>query len=45
VIRLDRVHAPALEREGIEAGLRVEPSREVPPTDEHAGSAVVMLRA
>jgi SAM-dependent methyltransferase len=45
VIRLDRVQVPALEREGIEAGLRVEPSRRVPPTDEHAGSAVVMLRA
>jgi SAM-dependent methyltransferase len=45
VIKLDRVRMPDLEREGIEAGLRVEPSREVPPTDEHAGSAVVVLRA
>jgi SAM-dependent methyltransferase len=45
VISLDRVRVHDLEREAIEAGLRVEPSREVPPTDEHAGSAVVMLRA
>jgi SAM-dependent methyltransferase len=45
VIRLDRVQVPDLEGEGIAAGLRVEPGREVPPTDEHAGSAVVMLRA
>jgi SAM-dependent methyltransferase len=45
LIRLDRVQVPVLEREGIEAGLHVEPSRQVPPTDEHAGSAVVMLRA
>jgi SAM-dependent methyltransferase len=45
VIRLDRLRVPELEREGIEAGLRVEPSRRVPRTDEHAGSAVVMLRA
>jgi SAM-dependent methyltransferase len=45
VIRLDRLRVSDLEREGIEAGLRVEPSRRVAPTDEHAGSAVVMLRA
>jgi SAM-dependent methyltransferase len=45
VIRLDRVQVSDLEREGLEAGLRVEPGHEVPPTDEHAGSAVVMLRA
>jgi SAM-dependent methyltransferase len=45
VITLDRVQVPDLEREGIEAGLRVEPGREVPPTEEHAGSAVVILRA
>jgi SAM-dependent methyltransferase len=45
LISLDRVQVPDLEREGVEAGLRVEPSRLVPPTDEHAGSEVVMLRA
>jgi SAM-dependent methyltransferase len=45
VIRLDRVQVPDLKREAIEAGLRVEPTRQVPPTDDHAGSAVVMLRA
>jgi SAM-dependent methyltransferase len=45
VITLDRVGISRLEREGIAAGLRVEPARRIPPTDEHAGSAVVMLRA
>jgi SAM-dependent methyltransferase len=45
LISLDGVQVPDLEREGVEAGLRVEPSRLVPPTDEHAGSEVVMLRA
>jgi hypothetical protein len=45
VITLDRVGISRLEREGMAAGLRVEPARRVPPTDEHAGSAVVMLRA
>jgi len=43
-IRLDRVGISRLEREAIEAGLRPEPTRWVPPTDEHTGSAVVMLR-
>ena len=45
VIELDRVSASQLEREGIAAGLRPEPTREVPSTEEHVGSTVVMLRA
>jgi SAM-dependent methyltransferase len=45
VIELDHVSASELEREAIGAGLRPEPAREIPPTDDHAGSAVVMLRA
>jgi len=45
VIELDHVTAPELEREATGAGLRPESAREVPPTDDHAGSAVVMLRA
>jgi SAM-dependent methyltransferase len=45
VIKLDRLGTSGLEREGIGAGLRVERARRVPPTDEHAGSAVVVLRA
>jgi SAM-dependent methyltransferase len=45
VIELDRVSAAQLEREGIAAGLRPEPAREVPSTEDHVGSTVVMLRA
>jgi SAM-dependent methyltransferase len=45
VIELDRVGAAQLEREGIAAGLRPEPAREVPSTEDHVGSTVVMLRA
>jgi SAM-dependent methyltransferase len=45
VIELDRVAPAALEREAVQAGLRPEPAREVPATDEHVGSTVVMLRA
>jgi SAM-dependent methyltransferase len=45
LIELDRVSAAELEREGVEAGLRVEPSRAVAPTADHTGSTVVMLRA
>jgi SAM-dependent methyltransferase len=45
VIELDRVSASELEREAIESGLRPEPAREVAPTEDHVGSAVVMLRA
>jgi SAM-dependent methyltransferase len=45
VIELDRVGAAELEREGAAAGLQPEPALHIPPTDEHAGSSVVMLRA
>jgi SAM-dependent methyltransferase len=45
VIELDRVNVSELEREAIEAGLRPCGARQVAPTDEHAGSTVVMLRA
>jgi SAM-dependent methyltransferase len=45
LITLDRVTVSQLEREGIDAGLRPEPAREVPATEEHTGSPVVMLRA
>jgi SAM-dependent methyltransferase len=45
VIELDRVSAAELEREGIAAGLRPEPVREIPSTADHVGSTVVMLRA
>lgn len=41
--RLDRLDAATLEREGAEAGLRVLPRRSIEQTDEHVGSAVVML--
>jgi SAM-dependent methyltransferase len=44
VIELDLLDAAELEREAIEAGLRPEPAREVPPTSDHVGSAVVMFR-
>jgi hypothetical protein len=45
VIELDLLSAEELEREAIEAGLRVEAAREVASTEDHVGSAVVMLRA
>jgi hypothetical protein len=45
VIELDTVSVAALLREGAEAGLQPQPTRELPPTDEHVGSNVVMLRA
>jgi SAM-dependent methyltransferase len=45
VVELDRVSAAALEDEGREAGLQSEDAREVPPTTDHVGSVVVMLRA
>jgi len=44
-IALNRVSSDQLEREGLAAGLRPEPAREVPPTADHVGSTVVMLRA
>jgi SAM-dependent methyltransferase len=45
LIELDRIGASRLEREAIEAALRPEPVRDVAPTDEHTGGAVVMFRA
>jgi hypothetical protein len=43
-IRLDRLDPATLEAEGRAAGLRVEPRRAVPETDDHVGSEVVVLR-
>jgi hypothetical protein len=45
VIELDRVSSRRLRREAVAAGLRPQLVREVPPTEDHAGSTVVMLRA
>jgi SAM-dependent methyltransferase len=45
IIELDRVSVSRLEREAIAVGLRPEAAREIPPTDDHVGSTVVMLRA
>jgi SAM-dependent methyltransferase len=45
VIELDRLARRALEREARAAGLRPAPARYVAPTEDHAGSTVVMLRA
>lgn len=45
VIELDRLARRTLEREARAAGLRPEPARRVPATEDHAGSTVVMLRA
>lgn len=45
VIELDAVSVAALLREGAAAGLEPQPTRELPATDEHVGSSVVMLRA
>jgi SAM-dependent methyltransferase len=44
VIELDRLGPRTLQREARGAGLRVAASRQVPATDDHAGSTVVMLR-
>jgi SAM-dependent methyltransferase len=45
VIELARVGASALEREGARVGFHPERALRIEPTDEHVGSAVVMLRA
>jgi SAM-dependent methyltransferase len=45
VIELSRVSVPELEREGLQVGLTPDPAMQIAPTDEHVGSAVVMLRA
>ena len=44
VIELALVDRESLAREGAAAGLRPEPSRHVPPTADHVGSEVVLLR-
>lgn len=44
-IRLDHVTTHELEAEGAEAGFSVLPVRRVAPTDEHVGSAIVVLEA
>ena len=44
-LRLDRVPADELEREGAAAGLTVLPRRAVAETDDHVGSEVVVLGA
>jgi SAM-dependent methyltransferase len=43
VVELDRVSVPRLRREGREAGLTALGTRSIAATEEHAGSAVVML--
>jgi len=44
VIELAAIPPGRLEAEGAAAGLRPEPARRVPPTLEHVGSRVVLLR-
>jgi SAM-dependent methyltransferase len=44
VIELDRVEADELEREAAAHGLRAEPQRRIPATEEYVGSTVVILR-
>jgi SAM-dependent methyltransferase len=45
VIRIDALTAEELEREGEAAGMTAAGRTEVPPTSDHVGSVVVMLRA
>jgi SAM-dependent methyltransferase len=45
VIELDRVSVVELRREGLDAGLSFAGVREVPATEEHVGSEVVIFRA
>jgi SAM-dependent methyltransferase len=45
VIELQRLDAARLEREASSAGLHPEPARTLPPTDDHVGGTVVVLRA
>ncbi|MDX6718614.1 MAG: hypothetical protein QOJ63_868 [Solirubrobacteraceae bacterium] len=44
VIHLDKVDAAQLEREARAAGLWPRAARVIPPTEEHVGTTVVMLR-
>jgi hypothetical protein len=43
-IELAHVDIAGLEAEGCAAGLRPEPARAIPPTAQHVGSEVVLLR-
>ncbi len=45
IVELDRVSPSELEHEAAAAGLYPEPAREIPSTEDHVGSTVVMLRA
>ncbi len=45
VIELQRLGAAELEREASGIGLHPEPARTLPPTDDHVGGTVVVLRA
>jgi SAM-dependent methyltransferase len=42
-IRIRTLSAAELERDGVEAGLRPLPRRQIPPTDLHVGSTVVVF--
>lgn len=44
-IVLDSVSAGTLEAEGVAAGFRALPAREVPPTRDYVGSTIVLLEA
>jgi SAM-dependent methyltransferase len=44
VIHLDKVDAADVEAEALAAGLRPQARRVIPPTEEHVGTTVVMLR-
>jgi SAM-dependent methyltransferase len=44
-IELDRVGASSIEREARAVGLTPQPRLQIPATDEHVGSVVVVLRA
>ena len=44
VIHLDKLDAAQLEQEAAAAGLWPRAARTIPPTDEHVGTTVVMLR-
>jgi SAM-dependent methyltransferase len=45
VIELDRLSPAQLQREASEVDLRPEPTRQIPASEEHTGSTVVMFRA
>ncbi len=45
IVELDRVSPSELEHEAAAAGLHPEPAHEIPSTEDHVGSMVVMLSA